>query len=141
MISDFNLSINFPEKDCLKLLSVRLYNSLRFSGPTKKIVRCLKMFCEDIYTVRHFFSRKCLLTVYIAYAQSKINYGIFTYGATSLTHPDEIVIGQNWTIGAIFITFKNDPVAKTNELYSYEIVKEIFFQMMEFSSITLIDVN
>ena len=137
-----------PYQKACKYLGLHLDGSLKFREHIDYVTKKLNKFCGLIHRVRHMYPRKCLLMFYNSFAKSIICYGLIVYGSAAKTNLKKIENAQRRILRAIFFKKKFDSlrdilldnkIFTVYELYTLEIVKELFKQLRNVSPVQYLE--
>ena len=143
------LSNELPYQKACKYLGLHLDGNLKFREHIDYVTKKLNKFCGLMYRVRHMYPRKCLLMFYNSFAKSVICYGLIVYGSAAKTNLKKIENAQRRILRAIFFKNKFDSlrdilldnkIFTVYELYTLEIVKELFKQLRNESAVQYLEI-
>ena len=121
-----------------KYLAVYIDKNLNLKDYTQYVTKKLNKFCGLIYKVRQKYPRNCLLMFYNAYAESIMDYGIFSYGVGNKTRTAKVDMAQRRILKTIFFkrnieslmsTYSGVHILTVYERNILELCHEIFRQM------------
>ena len=139
-----------PYQNAWKYLGLHLDGSLKFREHIDYVTKKLNKFCGLIYRVRHMYPRKCLLMFYNSFVKSIICYGLIVYGSATKTNLKKIENAQRRILRAIFYKKKFDSlrdilldnkIFTVYELYTLEIVKELFEQVRNETAVHYLEIQ
>ena len=114
-----NNPISFTKNN--KYPGIHLHKNLNFRLHINQLRTKLTRFCEMVYKLRTFLSRKHFLILYQAFAKSVINYGVLIYGCTYMSNLQNVLNIQKRIVIAIFFIENFNSVSENflkNKIFS-----------------------